>query len=292
MNDGIPTAAMMKQPGVLDWAIQEWTEKGAGPLATGVSGTGFFSYSSVLPPKLQESLEQRVSKLVAQDSISSNPGLAKQLQLQKELLLNEHEADIQYNFGASGTNPNSGDNIANFFNHSDPGGYAGIVSVLTHAFSRGFVHIQSSDPETHPIIDPRYMSHPIDLEVLSDGMLFTQKISETRPLADLFKNNAAGDGKKILPSFKVDGRLTKETAIKIIKNSVVSSFHPVGTCSMLPREDGGVVDSTLKVYGTENVRVVDASIAPLNVRGNIASMVYAIAERAADIIKEERKIVV
>jgi choline dehydrogenase len=280
---------MIKQPGVLDWALQEWTEKGVGPLATGVSGTGFLSYSSVLPPDLQESLAQRVSKLVEQDSTSSIPGLAKQLHLQKELLLNKHEADLQYNFGATGTNPDSGDNVANFFNHGDLGGYAGIVSVLTHAFSRGFVHIQSFDPEIHPIIDPRYMSHPVDLEVLSDGLLFTQKISETKPLADMYKDNAAGDGKKIQPSFKVDGRLTKQTAVRIIKNSAVSSFHPVGTCSMLPREDGGVVDSKLKVYGTENVRVVDASIAPLNVRGNIASLVYAIAERAGDIIKEERK---
>jgi hypothetical protein len=48
---------MIKQPGVLDWALQEWTEKGAGPLATGVTGTTFLSYFSVLPPSAQDSLE-------------------------------------------------------------------------------------------------------------------------------------------------------------------------------------------------------------------------------------------
>lgn len=54
---------------------------------------------------------------------------------------------------------------------------------------------------------------------------------------------------------------------------------------MLPREKGGVVDSDLIVYGTENLRVVDASIFPLIPRGNIMSSVYAVAEKAADIIR-------
>lgn len=59
---------------------------------------------------------------------------------------------------------------------------------------------------------------------------------------------------------------------------------------MLPRSAGGVVDHRLKVHGVERLRVVDASVMPLHVRGNIASSVYAIAERAADIIKEGWKI--
>jgi choline dehydrogenase-like flavoprotein len=54
---------------------------------------------------------------------------------------------------------------------------------------------------------------------------------------------------------------------------------------MLPREKGGVVDSQCKVYGTTNVRVVDASIYPTHVQGNIVSLTYAVAEKAADIIK-------
>ncbi len=57
---------------------------------------------------------------------------------------------------------------------------------------------------------------------------------------------------------------------------------------MLPKEDGGVVNSSLRVYGTKNLRVVDASIFPLNVRGNLGSLVYAVAERASDLIKNEK----
>ena len=44
---------------------------------------------------------------------------------------------------------------------------------------------------------------------------------------------------------------------------------------MLPQEDGGVVDERLRVYGVKGLRVVDASVIPLNVRGNIISTVYA-----------------
>ena len=56
---------------------------------------------------------------------------------------------------------------------------------------------------------------------------------------------------------------------------------------MLPKEDGGVVDSTLKVYGVSNLRVVDASIMPILISAHIQTAVYGIAERAADFIVDE-----
>lgn len=62
--------------------------------------------------------------------------------------------------------------------------------------------------------------------------------------------------------------------------------HLVGTASMLPKELGGVVDTNLVVYGTENVRVVDASVLPGQISGHLTSLIYAVSERAADIIKE------
>ena len=57
---------------------------------------------------------------------------------------------------------------------------------------------------------------------------------------------------------------------------------------MGPRGEGGVVSERMVVHGTRNLRVVDASVFPLQVRGNLASLVYAVAERAADFIKADR----
>ena len=72
-----------------------------------------------------------------------------------------------------------------------------------------------------------------------------------------------------------------------VKNSFSSEYHPLGTCAMGPKEQGGVVDERMRVHGTRNLRVVDASVFPLQVRGNLASLVYAIAERAADFVKAD-----
>lgn len=70
-----------------------------------------------------------------------------------------------------------------------------------------------------------------------------------------------------------------DAAKDIVKELLSSTFHPTGTCAMMLKELNGVVDSRLKVYGTKNLRVVDASI------GNIQATVYAVAEKAADLIK-------
>lgn len=63
-------------------------------------------------------------------------------------------------------------------------------------------------------------------------------------------------------------------------------WHVCGSCAMLPKEKGGVVDTRLGVYGVENLRVVDASAIPLISTASLQTTVYAFAERAADIIKE------
>lgn len=72
-----------------------------------------------------------------------------------------------------------------------------------------------------------------------------------------------------------------------IKGEYRSNFHPVGATAMMPKEKGGVVDSQLKVNGTANVRVVDAGVLPFQVCGHLTSTLYAVAEKASDLIKED-----
>lgn len=76
-----------------------------------------------------------------------------------------------------------------------------------------------------------------------------------------------------------EGLKNRTALMELIKSMVSTEFHPSGTAAMMPRRAGGVVDTSLRVYGTGNLRVVDASIMPLILGGHIQSAVYAIAEK-------------
>ena len=69
---------------------------------------------------------------------------------------------------------------------------------------------------------------------------------------------------------------------EVISNGIRTEFHPSGTCAMLPLAQGGVVDSHLRVWGTQNLRVVDASIFPLIPAAHLQAVVYAVAEKVLD----------
>lgn len=161
-----------------------------------------------------------------------------------------------------------------------PENYVSLGCAQSHPFSRGTTHISSSDASSPPKIDPRYFSHPADLEILARHVqALENKLRASKELSPYFKP----DGKRNHPdSFQV-GDL--EGAKKYVLDTATSSYHTCGSVAMLPREKGGAVDPNLVVYETENLRVVDASIFPLIPRGNIMSSVYAVAEKAADIIK-------
>src|SRR5690606_7282359 len=74
----------------------------------------------------------------------------------------------------------------------------------------------------------------------------------------------------------------------IRQTALVSLMHPCGTAAMTKKEWGGVVDSDLLVYGTSNLWVVDASVIPTVPGTHIVHTVYAVAEKAADIIKGKK----
>jgi choline dehydrogenase-like flavoprotein len=162
---------------------------------------------------------------------------------------------------------------------TNPKNYITIMVANNHPFSRGFCHIRSANPRDKPILDPRYLSHPLDLEILARQTQYIETIVATAPFASLLKPTGR------LPEGKEATSL--DAAKDIVKERLLSTFHPVGTCAMMPRELGGVVDSRLKVHGARNLRVVDASVFPLETLGNIQATVYAVAEKAADLIKED-----
>ncbi|CAE6497422.1 unnamed protein product [Rhizoctonia solani] len=152
--------------------------------------------------------------------------------------------------------------------------YASLLTVIQHPFSRGNVHVNSSDPLASPQINPNYLSKSIDQETFVQALKFGLKISQTEPLSSLVV--ARQD-----PPPEVS---SDEAYIEYIKANVRTIHHPIGTAVLAPRAIGGVVDTSLRVYGTSNVRVVDASIIPIHMSTHLSRTVYGIAEKAAAII--------
>ncbi|MCJ1264745.1 hypothetical protein MMC22_004620 [Lobaria immixta] len=164
------------------------------------------------------------------------------------------------------------------------GKYITIGAMLSLPLSKGSVHINSSDPSQKPVIDPKYLTHPLDMEIFARHMRYIETIAGLEPLRSLLKENGRRDN----PMSRLKDL---ETAKEYIQNSSISMWHPTSTCAMLPKDRGGVVDENLVVYGTSNLRIVDASVIPLIPRANVQSTVYAVAERAADLIKAHHRLV-
>ncbi|CAJ2510845.1 Uu.00g064700.m01.CDS01 [Anthostomella pinea] len=161
-----------------------------------------------------------------------------------------------------------------------PGTYLTLVGILAHPTSRGNVHIQSANASVAPVIDPKYLSNPVDIEVFAEHVLYLQSLASSPPLSGLLKQ-------PLRPSRAISYMADLEAAKEYIRIRAVSMWHPAGTCAMMPAEMGGVVDNHLRVHGVENLRVVDASVIPVLPPANLQSAVYAVAERAACLIKSQ-----
>ncbi|KAH9906200.1 hypothetical protein F4778DRAFT_636217 [Xylariomycetidae sp. FL2044] len=160
-----------------------------------------------------------------------------------------------------------------------------VVTILNHPFSRGSVHITSPAVREKPEWDPKYLSHPLDMELQARHVQYVENLITTAPFSAVLKPG----GRRIPVVAATGGGDELEDAREIVRQHSMSIFHPTGSLAMLPREQGGVVNERLVVYGTRNLRVVDASVFPLQTLGTIQATVYAVAEKAADMIKEDRK---
>lgn len=150
-------------------------------------------------------------------------------------------------------------------------GNDGVLNVATmRPFSRGLVTLSSSDPFDPPVIDPRYGSNPIDYQVSLAAMAFNQRLLVTQSLSQM------DPVQRYPPADATDAELQL-----YIGSKLQTEYHPAGTNAMMPIHLGGVVSADLLVYGTANVRVVDASIIPMIPAAHLQAVVYGIAEKVS-----------
>nr|CAH0112036.1 unnamed protein product [Daphnia galeata] len=162
---------------------------------------------------------------------------------------------------------------------------ASIFATLVRPKSRGWIRLRSADPLDQPIIDPQFYSHPQDVQVMLEALLFAQETLNTTAMKKyLHLHDARLPYCKDLP---VDSHLYLECLIKYMSATL---HHSVGTCKMGPSTDReAVVDSQLRVYGIKGLRVADASVIPVIPNGNINAPVIMIGEKAAHMILEHHK---
>lgn len=141
--------------------------------------------------------------------------------------------------------------------------------------SRGFLKLKSPDPKEHPRIVANYLSTEQDIREMRDSVKLTREIFEQKAF-DSYRGPELAPGVHVQSDKDID---------EYNRNMADSAYHPSCTCKMGPDTDKmAVVDPSTRVYGIEGLRVVDASIMPSVVSGNLNGPTIMVAEKAADII--------
>ena len=146
--------------------------------------------------------------------------------------------------------------------------------------SRGTLRLASSDPQVMPLIDPAFLQDPDDVARLVRGFKLMRHLLQQPALARHggVESNASAQAQS-------DAQIEQ-----FVRRHADTIYHPVGTCRMGPdAARGAVVDARLRVHGVDGLRVVDASVMPSVVGGNTNAPVIMMAEKATDMILEDRQ---
>jgi choline dehydrogenase-like flavoprotein len=278
-NDDVPTRdGAAQNPEEPKAARQMYEHNRTGRMSEGPAYSFAFTPLQMLETSCESEELLSASKHLLEEE--KDPGLARQYSVIQAAIGNPNEATAT-TFMVRSQRHKDLDSLPEGTPSFVDGNYVSVIAMLAHPFSRGSSHI-TSDPSQPPEIKFNYLSHPLDSELLARHLRLIERLFQQPS----FKRITKSDGRR-LPRSHPFPVATLEQAKEILPINSATNYHPCGTCSMMREELGGVVDATLRVYGTRNVRVCDASVLPVIPRGNILTAVYAYAEKAVEIIVRE-----
>lgn len=156
-----------------------------------------------------------------------------------------------------------------------------VLMVLSMPKSTGTVSIRSKDMADLPVVDPAWLTDPVDQRVAIWAYKRARQFFQQEPLRSLLAGNGTTE---YYPGFHVQ---SDEDILDVYRDTAMTVWHAACTCSMQRQSTGGVLDKRLRVYGVDGLRVVDASSFPKLLPGHPTSVIYMLAERAATLIRQD-----
>jgi choline dehydrogenase-like flavoprotein len=264
-NETSPSPSALQDPDFYNAAWEEYTVNHTGVFTFGLAGRINFAPLQ----DFNSDFKSIASTVTSPEQLSYLPtsyannslllaGYRKQLEILESQFLSPHAGAIEVATGGSGA----------------------VSLALQKPLSRGTVMIKSTDPNPaiEPLVDFNSGANPMDMKISISAI---RKVREFMAADSLASLNVT----ETVPGTQYQ---TDEELEGLLRSSLYgpSFAHPAGTAAMLPRELGGVVGTDLKVYGTQGLWVVDASIIPILPAAHTQATVYAVAEYAADLIKQ------
>jgi len=233
----------------------------------------YLQYSCTQPVSLYPALQWFNQPKIGAEWLFNGTGVGASNQFEAGGFIRSREEftwpNIQYHFLPVAINYNGSNGV------KEHGFQAHVGSMRSP--SRGRVQVKSKDPRQHPSILFNYMSSEQDWHEFRDAIRITREIMN-QPALDPYR------GREISPGIEVQ---TDEELDEFVRQHAETAFHPSCTCKM-GSDEMAVVDGQGRVHGMQGLRVVDASIMPQIITGNLNATTIMIAEKIADVIRDRQ----